>query len=160
MTCVTLRCAAAFQRNGRWNVIRCLGFLFPLAILFFAFAVSAQTIRVDTTPDHATNSFRPTETLGAAVDRIPLAATDKIFTEPMLKQILSAGWQTITYRQNTELYVEAWHWNPKGTWSEPGNKGYFLADWAPPEVIGHSLGSPLPHAGFRHPGGTSTSRSL
>jgi hypothetical protein len=75
---------------------------------------TAQTVRVDATTDHFTNTFRPTEALGAAVDRIPLAATDKIFTEPVIKQILSAGWQTVTYRQNTELYVEAWHWNPKG----------------------------------------------
>jgi hypothetical protein len=62
----------------------------------------------DITPDHVRNTFRPTGTFGAGVDRIPLAATDKIFTEPMIKQILSAGWQTVTYRQNTELYVEAW----------------------------------------------------
>jgi hypothetical protein len=62
----------------------------------------AQTIRVDITPDHVRNTFRPTETFGAGVDRIPLAATDKIFTEPMIKQILSAGWQTVTYRQNNQ----------------------------------------------------------
>jgi len=92
---------------------------------------SAQTIRVDTTPEHVTNTFRPTEALGAGVDRIPLAATDKVFAEPVLKQILSAGWQTVTYRQNTELYVEAWHWNPKGKWSEAGEKGYFVGDATP-----------------------------
>ena len=118
----------------------------------------AQTVRVDVTPEHVANSFRPTEALGAGVDRIPLKATDKIFTEPVLKQILSAGWQTITYRQNTELYVEAWHWNPKGTWSEPGNKGYFVGDSTPTEFIRHSFGYPLPHAGFSHPDGTSYSR--
>jgi hypothetical protein len=56
----------------------------------------AQTIRVDITPSHATNTFKPTEALGAGVDRIPLAATDKIFTEPVLKKILSTGWQTVT----------------------------------------------------------------
>src|SRR5713226_3362984 len=118
----------------------------------------AQTIRVDVTPEHVANSFRPTEALGAGVDRIPLKATDKVFTEPVLKQILSAGWQTVTYRQNTELYVEAWHWNPKGTWSEPGNKGYFVGDSTPTEFIRHSFGYPLPHAGFSHPDGTSYSR--
>src|SRR5882762_3814102 len=82
----------------------------------------AQTIRVDITPSHATNTFKPTEALGAGVDRIPLAATDKIFTEPDRKSVLSTGWQTVSYRQNTELYVEAWHWNPKGKWSEAGEK--------------------------------------
>ena len=118
----------------------------------------AQTIRVDATLSHSTNSFKPTEALGAGVDRIPLAATDKIFTEPVLKQILSTGWQTVTYRQNTELYVEAWHWNPKGTWSEPGQKGYFVGDEKPTEFIRHSFGYPLPHAGFSRPDGRGYSR--
>lgn len=118
----------------------------------------AQTIRVDTTPEHATNSFRPTEALGAGVDRIPRALTDKVFTEPMIKQILSAGWQPVTYRQNTELYVEAWHWNPQGTWSDSGEKGYFVGNATPTEFIRHSYGYPLPHAGFTHPDGRSYSR--
>ena len=118
----------------------------------------AQTIRVDTTPEHATNSFRPTEALGAGVDRIPRMLTDKVFTEPMIKQILSAGWQPVTYRQNTELYVEAWHWNPQGTWSDSGEKGYFVGNATPTEFIRHSYGYPLPHAGFTHPDGHSYSR--
>jgi len=119
-------------------------------------SVGAQTVRVDIS--HPVNSFRPTEALGAGVDRIPLAATDKVFTEPVLKQILSTGWQTVTYRQNTELYVEAWHWNPKGTWSAPGNQGYFVGDASPTEFIRHSFGYPLPHAGFSQPDGQSYSR--
>ena len=118
----------------------------------------AQTIRVDITPSHATNTFKPTEALGAGVDRIPLAATDKIFTEPVLKKILSTGWQTVTYRQNTELYVEAWHWNPKGKWSEAGEKGYFVGDSEPTEFLRHSFGYPLPHAGFSQPDGRGYSR--
>lgn len=124
----------------------------------FVAEVTGQTVRVDITPEHLKNTFRPTEALGAGVDRIPLAATDKIFTEPMIKQILSAGWQTVTYRQNTELYVEAWHWNPKGKWSESGEKGYFVGDATPNEFIRHSFGYPLPHAGFSRPDGTGYSR--
>jgi len=119
-------------------------------------ALHAQTIRIDIS--HPVNSFRPTEALGAGVDRIPLAATDKIFTEPILKQILSTGWQTVTYRQNTELYVEAWHWNPKGTWSAAGEKGYFVGDANPTEFIRHSFGYPLPHAGYSQPDGRGYSR--
>ena len=118
----------------------------------------AQTIEVDIRPGHSTNTFKPTEALGAGVDRIPLAATDKIFTEPVLKQILSTGWQTVSYRQNTELYVEAWHWNSKGTWSEHGQKGYFVGDATPTEFIRHSFGYPLPHAGFSQPDGRGYSR--
>jgi hypothetical protein len=95
---------------------RCMHRLLACLPLLASLAPSArtQTIRVDAAPDHAVNSFRPTEALGAGLDRIPRASTDKIFTEPILKQMLSAGWQTVTYRQNTELNVEAWHWNPEG----------------------------------------------
>ena len=129
-----------------------------LLLTGLAFDCLAQTIRVDIRPDHSTNSFKPTEALGAGVDRIPFAATDKIFTEPVLKQILSTGWQTVTYRQNTELYVEAWHWNPEGKWSEAGEKGYFVGDATPTKFIRHSFGYPLPHAGFSQPDGRGYSR--
>ena len=131
------------------------------ALLLAGFACCqsyAQEIRVDMRAAHSTNAFKPTEALGAGVDRIPLAATDKVFSEPVLKQILSTGWQTVTYRQNTELYVEAWHWNPKGTWSEPGEKGYFVGDATPTEFLRHSFGYPLPHAGFSQPDGRGYSR--
>jgi hypothetical protein len=129
-----------------------------LLLTGLSFDCLAQTIRIDIRPDHSTNSFKPTEALGAGVDRIPLAATDKIFTEPVLKQILSTGWQTVTYRQNTELYVEAWHWNPEGKWSEAGEKGYFVGDATPTKFIRHSFGYPLPHAGFSQPDGRGYSR--
>ena len=82
----------------------------------------SQTVRVDITPGHAVNSFVPTEALGAGVDRIETATTDKMFVEPVIRQVLSAGWQTVTYRQNTELHIQAWHWNPQGVWSDPGGK--------------------------------------
>jgi hypothetical protein len=124
---------------------RCMHRLLACLPLLASLAPSArtQTIRVDAAPDHAVNSFRPTEALGAGLDRIPRASTDKIFTEPILKQMLSAGWQTVTYRQNTELNVEAWHWNPEGTWSD-GNKGYFVGNANLGEPIHHSSVIPCP----------------
>src|ERR1700730_553387 len=121
---------------------------FLLGFLLFPSRSAGQTIRVDITPGHATNSFIPTEALGAGIDRINTAATDKLFTKPVVKEVLSAGWQTVSYRQNTELFVEAWHWNPQGTWSDPGGKGYFTGDATPGEPIRHSFGYLLPHRGF------------
>ena len=35
--------------------------------------------------------------------------TDQLLSGPVLASILSAGWQPVTYRQNTELQMEAWH---------------------------------------------------
>jgi hypothetical protein len=117
-------------------------------------ATCAQTIRVDATPDHLTNMFAPTRALGAGIDRLPQGATDKLFIEPTIQQVLSAGWQTVSYRQNTELHMEAWHWNPQGSWSDATGKGYFTGSATPGEPIRHSYAYPLPHRGVTHDDGT------
>src|SRR6266849_10483088 len=118
-------------------------------------AVRAQTIHVDATPGHSTNTIKPTEALGAGIDRLPYGAADKLFVDETIKQVLSAGWQTVTYRQNTELHTEAWHWNPQGTWSDPAGKGYFTGNATlGTEMIRHSYGYPLPHRGVTRDDGT------
>jgi len=117
-------------------------------------SAQAQTIRVDA--GHSTNSFVPNQALGAGIDRMPAAAVEKYFSQPPLDAVLAAGWQPVTYRQNTELAVEAWHWNPQGTWSDPAGKGYFTGSTTPTETIRHSYGYPLPHRGFTRNDGTDT----
>ncbi len=125
--------------------------------VFSAPVARAQTIHVDATPTHATNTIKPTEALGAGIDRLPFGAADKLFVDETIKQVLSAGWQTVTYRQNTELHVEAWHWNPQGTWSDPAGKGYFTGSATPgTEMLRHSYGYPLPHRGVTRDDGTDT----
>ena len=95
--------------DGRCHGLRnCI--LLVLSITTILAALSfAQTIRVDSNPSHVAKTFVPTEALGAGIDRINTSATDKLFTDPVMKQVLSAGWQTVSYRQNTELFIEAWH---------------------------------------------------
>jgi hypothetical protein len=118
-------------------------------------AVTAQTVRVDATPSRAANKFRPLYALGSTVDRVPSNATDTFFRPDQIKQILSAGWGIISYRQNTDLFVQAWHWNPKGTWSDPSGQGYFVGNSTPTnEMIRHSYGYSLPHRGFTRNNGT------
>ena len=116
---------------------------------------AAQTIRVDAAVEHVTNTIRPTEALGAGVDRLPYGAADKLFNRATIERVLSAGWQTVTYRQNTELHAEAWHWNPLGAWSGPGESGYFVGEARPAtEPIVHSWGYPLPRRGVTRDDGT------
>src|ERR1700687_1569834 len=125
-----------------------LGPRFALAFLFIAAISAAQTIDVDITPAHETNHFIPNQTLGAGIDRISVEAIDKDLTPAALKPVFTAGWGPVTFRQNTELFVQAWHWNPKGTWSDPSGKGYFVGEAQPTEeMIGHSYGYSLPHRG-------------
>ena len=116
-----------------------------------AATLAAQIVEVDTT--HPTNHFVPKETLGAGVDRIPVDAIDKDILQPTLGQTLASGWQPVTFRQNTELAVEAWHWNPQGTWSDNG-KGYFVGSSTPTEMIRYSYGYGLPRRGFTRNDGT------
>ena len=97
---------------------------------------------------------QPPHALGSTVDRVPSNATDAFFEPATLKQILSAGWGVISYRQNTELFIQAWHWNPRGRWSDPSGKGYFTGDSTPGEMIRHSFGYALQHRGFTRNGGT------
>lgn len=128
-----------------------------LGLLGFAGMGNAQSVVVDATPGHKTNSVRPTEALGAGIDRIPYGAADKLYVEPTIQQVLAAGWQTVTYRQNTELHMEAWHWNPQGSWSDPSGKGYFTGSATPgTEAIRHSYGYSLPHRGVTRDDGTDT----
>jgi len=115
---------------------------------------AAQNIQVDATPAHSTNHFAPNQTLGAGVDRIPAAAIDHDLLQPTLQQVFAAGWQPVTYRQNTELAMEAWHWNPQGTWSDTSGKGYFTGSTTPAEMIRYSYGYSLPHRGTTRNDGT------
>jgi hypothetical protein len=141
---------------------RCAGRLVSLGLGAWAALASvapAQTIRVAAAREHLVQSFVPTETLGAGIDRISTAATDELFDRTVLERVLEAGWQTVSYRQNTELHVEAWHWNPAGTWSDPAGRGYFTGSAEPGAPIRHSFGYFLPHRGFTRNDGTETGYS-
>jgi hypothetical protein len=115
----------------------------------------AQTIRVDISPDQAT-PFDPDRSLGSSLDILPAKQFEKVFSAETIKQSLSAGWGPITYRQNTELSIAAWHWNPSGTWSDPTSKGgYFTGMAEPKDDLRMSYGYPLPHRGNTRNGGAS-----
>lgn len=130
-------------------------FVISLCVSMLATGATGQTITVDAAPSHVANTFSPTRALGTTVDRIPSNTTDIFFRPDQIKQILEAGWGPVTYRQNTELFVQAWHWNPKGTWSDPSSQGYFVGDANPTrEMIRHSYGYSLPHRGVTRNNGS------
>src|SRR5215472_11461239 len=123
------------------------------AFLFLAFGSSsfAQSITVDVSAAKAI-AFDPDKALGSSLDILPAKHLEKVFSPETIKQSLSAGWGPITYRQNTELSIGAWHWNPSGAWSEPAHKsGYFTGSADPPsdpqQDLRKSYGYTLPHRG-------------
>jgi len=125
------------------------------ALLLSAGISAAQTVRVDISPNRAV-PFDPDQSLGSSLDILPAKQFEKIFSPETIKASLSAGWGPITYRQNTELTIAAWHWNPNGTWSDPANKsGYFTGSGEPTESLRMSYGYALPHRGNTRNGGAS-----
>jgi hypothetical protein len=122
-------------------------FVTSLSLFWLALVAQAQTIRVDTTPARAVR-FDPDQALGTSMDILPANQVDKVYSDSILKESLSAGWGPITYRQNTELTIAAWHWNPNGTWSDAAHQsGYFVGSAEPKEFLRNSFGYNLPHRG-------------
>jgi hypothetical protein len=143
------------RRRALKTTISVLAILLTFSLA--SFSCAAQTLQVDITPAHATNHFAPNQALGAGVDRIAQEAIDKDLVQPALDRALSAGWQPVSFRQNTELAVETWHWNPQGTWSDASGKGYFTGSANPTELLRYSYGYALPHRGFTRNDGTDNS---
>jgi hypothetical protein len=134
---------ASRDRLGRCGIS--IQILFCIVLL--GAVASAQTVRVDVTPGHAIK-FDPDQALGSSMDILQASQVDTVYSEPILKESLSAGWGPITCRQNTELTIAAWHWNSNGTWSDPAHRsGYFTGTAEPKEFLRHSFGYSLPHRG-------------
>src|SRR5580698_6693958 len=123
-------------------------------LLLSGLPLIAQTVRIDTAAP--VNAINPRDSVGAGIDRIPVDAIDHDLTKQALPPVLESGWQPVTYRQNTDLAVEAWHWNPEGTWSDPSGQGYFTGSDHSTGFIRHSFGYALPHRGVTRNDGTGT----
>src|SRR5579864_9415705 len=105
------------------------------------------TVRVDAA--HMINSFDPDSALGSSIDVLSHGEIDKVYTLHIIQESLSAGWGPITYRNNSELRMAAWHWTENGTWSDPAHKsGYFTGSTELKEPTRYILSYGLPHRGF------------
>jgi hypothetical protein len=107
------------------------------------------TVHIDATPGREINSFDPDRALGSSIDVLSHNDIDKVYTPHVLQESLSAGWGPMTYRNNSELRMAAWHWNENGTWSDAVHKsGYFTGSTEFGEPIRYILSYALPHRGF------------
>jgi len=106
-------------------------------------------VHVDATPGHAINSFDPDQAIGSSIDVLSRTGIDKVYTPRIIQEALSAGYGPITYRNNTELRMAAWHWTENGTWSDPAHRsGYFTGSTELKEPLRYILSYALPHRGF------------
>jgi hypothetical protein len=107
------------------------------------------TVHVDVTPGHAINSLDPDSALGSSIDVLSRTGIDRVYTPHIIQEALSAGWGPITYRNNTELRMAAWHWSENGTWSDTAHRsGYFTGSTELKEPTRYILAYALPHRGF------------
>jgi F5/8 type C domain len=137
-----------FQPNWRRRTA-IISIALQLTVVMSIFgAENPRVISAIVSADHPVNRLIPTQTLGGGVDGHEKGECTQMFTDKNITEMLSAGLGPLTYRLRTELGDEAWHWNPRGTWSDPAhNRGYWISDSALGEPINISYGYRLPRRG-------------
>jgi len=145
--------AFTWWKSANISRIMLIAFVIAIAVCGFVVRSDAQTesatVHVDITPSHVINSFDPDSALGSSVDVLSRLDIDKVYTPHIVQESLSAGWGPITYRNNTELRMGAWHWTENGTWSDAANRsGYFTGSTELKAPIKYILAYALPHRGF------------
>src|ERR1043165_9868485 len=127
----------ARSRQGRQvlTLLACLSIFFGFASTFVK-TVGTQlpkqitVVKILFKPGHPLSRFDPSHALGAAIDGHERGELDHMLSRENVSKMLSAGFKPISYRLRTELAGEAWHWNPKGSWSE-ANSGYWISNDKP-----------------------------
>lgn len=145
-----------FMRQKR--LLSCAsGLLACCAVLSGPFSIWAQVANkykprqpatVTVSIKHPANRFIPAQALGAGIDGHETGEADRQLRPDNIKEMLSAGLRSLTYRLRTELAIAAWHWNPEGSWSDANSKqGYWVSDSTAAEPIQASYGYRLPRRG-------------
>jgi hypothetical protein len=136
--------------SGRQLLIglACLGSFIAFASIFpKTVGTQVTVVKIFFQPGHPSNHFDPSIAFGAAIDGHEKGELDQMLSRANVDEMLSAGLKPISYRLRTELAGEAWHWNPKGSWSE-ANSGYWISNDKPGlSELSLSYGYRLPRRG-------------
>lgn len=126
---------------------------FLLGALLRPVAAQPREVQLKIETTHPTAQFDPRAALGVGVDGHPEGEVEHMLSPGSVRQMLRAGLGPVSFRLRTELGVEAWHWNPHGTWSDPQHQqGYWTSDAEPrrgrPILV--TYGYKLPRRGNTH----------
>src|SRR6267142_81282 len=109
--------------------------------------IAPTHIIVNYTPGRPLNRFAPSHAFGAAIDGHEKGELQQMLSPRNIREMLTAGLKPLSYRLRTELAGEAWHWNPRGSWSEPKQRaGYWISN-SRGKPISVSYGYRLPRRG-------------
>ncbi|HWD38003.1 MAG TPA: hypothetical protein VG944_04090, partial [Fimbriimonas sp.] len=110
--------------------------------------VLARPVTVSVDTKVTLNRFVPSVALGAGIDGHEQGEVAQMLSPLNVRAMRSAGLKPLTYRLRTELDGDAWHWNPEGSWSDPGRReGYWTSSDSPHRPILLSYGYKLPRRG-------------
>jgi len=111
------------------------------------FSRQVTIVKVLFKPGHPSSQFDPSHAFGAAIDGHEKGELNQMLSRANVSEMLSAGLKPLSYRLRTELAGEAWHWNPKGSWSE-ADRGYWISNGKPGlSDLSLSYGYRLPRRG-------------
>ena len=122
----------------------------PLIPLAAQEAGRPRDVQLTIETNHQTAQFDPRSALGAGLDGHWQGEEARMLSLASVRQMLQAGLGPISFRLRTELAVDAWHWNPRGSWSDPRHRqGYWTSDAQPrrDQPILVSYGYKLPRRG-------------
>jgi len=142
---------ALHKNNCLGGVLRFI----PLLLLLVcgvagAVETSVKDVRLTMETNVVLAKFDPRSALGAGIDGHAEGECLQMLGPQSVRQMLGAGLGPISVRLRTELAVEAWHWNPKGKWSDVKNaQGYWISEAKPDSAtpILLSYGYKLPRRG-------------
>ncbi len=104
------------------------------------------TVLVDIASAAAT--FLPDEAFGAGLDGLEEPEFKNAYSPDNIKTMVGAPYRRLSYRLRTELGIEAWHWNPVGSWSdEVHREGYWTSSDTSERPLLKSFGFKLPRRG-------------
>src|SRR5689334_11669828 len=110
-------------------------------------AKPVTVVKIHVKPGHPARRFDPSYVFGAAIDGHEEGEVDEMLSRENVREMLTAGLKPISYRLRTELAGQAWHWNPRGKWSER-NSGYWTSSHKPGSGgLSLSYGYRLPRRG-------------
>ena len=140
--------ASSLQKNSVRSTVFLASFLQLTLGTGICGGEKALVVSAIVSADHPVNQCVPTRALGAGIDGHEKGECTRMFTDKNIEHMLSAGFGPLTYRLRTELAGDVWHWNPRGTWSDPVHQcGYWTSDDSPGEPINVSYGYHLPRRG-------------